>query len=146
MKVNDMAEKTLQEQHDELRAHHEGVMVSLTTLQTKLDAALQKEVDDRAAHEVALKAQADAHKLEIEQAKAAFLQALDTQTKNVAQQFEQLAAAHKAELEQQAKKHADHVAALKEKSLIPALRDLHDRKVKDLHDKHAADLEALANG
>lgn len=50
-----MAEKTLQEKFDELSAHQEGVIASLGTLQTKLDDALQREVDTNAAHEASLK-------------------------------------------------------------------------------------------
>jgi hypothetical protein len=102
-----VAEKTLQEQFDELTAHHEGVMASFHTLQVQLDASLQREVDLKAEHESAL------------------------------------AAALAAQAQQLNAEHAAAIAELKEKTLLPAIRDLQARQAADLAAQHAAQLASL---
>lgn len=101
-----------------LRTHLADVMGeggSYRTLQTNLDAALQKHKDDAESHQRQL-------------------------TATLSEQEER----HQRAIEQLRSDHRTTVAQLKTAVLGPALRDLQARQAADLAAKHAADLEALA--
>jgi len=104
--------------------------------QAKFDA-LQKE---HAAHlEGVGKARAD----EIAALNAAHAEALKAQAEKCAADTKQALEAQAAQL---AAKHAAHVAELKEKHLLPAMRDLHARKLADAKAQADAELTKLMEG
>lgn len=116
-----MAERTLEERYDELvadydklKADYDGMKESFHPLQVHLDEALQKIQDINAGRQIEL----------------------DTLKKTCEDQAER-------EREALAEQHAVAIAELKEKTLLPALKDLQARQAADLAAKHDAELQAL---
>lgn len=120
-----MEEKTVEQELAELKGHHEGVMASLTMLQSKLDEALQREVDTKAAHDAEIAKINQAYQSELKDRQSGFEAELDTLRRNLEAS------------------HASEIADLKKKVLVPALQDMHNRQAADLAAKHAQELEAL---
>lgn len=104
-----MTDKDWQAKFDTLQKEHAAHLEGVGKARADEIAALN------AAHAEALKAQAE--KLTAEHAKN-LKAALDTQAADLAQ------------------KHAAHVAKLKQDHLLPAVRDLHARKMADLQKAH----------
>ena len=104
-----MTDKEWQAKFDALQKEHAGHLEGVGKARADEIAALN------AAHAEALKAQAE--KLAADHA-ATFRSALEAQAADLAQ------------------KHAAHVAKLKQDHLIPAVRDLHARKMADLQKAH----------
>lgn len=117
--------ETLKQKLAALEAHAKGLDAANLKNQTELDRQLQLHVDKDAAHAA-----------EIEKLKAAHAE--------YCRQKEQL---HGEALLKQASdltaKHEAFVAELKQKTLIPALRDLQKRQAADLAAKHEAELKAM---
>jgi hypothetical protein len=133
-------------------------------LQTRLDEEIQAHVDTRAAHTVAINELKAVHGRQLTELAAAVKKQLASVAASHEAELlgkaEELAALnrshseglialaqkHAAELEAQKTAHEKHVAELKEKYLVPAVRDLHARQQADMAVQQKAALEALLNG